>query len=131
MGNCTGCRSKPGRSAGFTLLETLVALAIFAVCVAVLLAQSQRALHQQQQLEMRTVARWVAENKLAELQLQTPWPATGTSTDSVELGDRSWQVISTVADTARADFRRIEIAVYVEQGAVDAVDHLIGFVGLN
>ncbi len=131
MGNCAGCNSKPGCSAGFTLLETLVALAIFAVCAAVLLAQSQRALHQQQQLEIRTVARWVAENKLAELQLQTPWPASGTSTENVELGDRSWRVVSTVADTARPDFRRIAIAVHVDQGATGPVDHLIGFVGLN
>lgn len=131
MGTCAGCRSKPGCSAGFTLLETLVALAIFAVCAAVLLAQSQRALHQQQQLEMRTVARWVAENRLAELQLQTPWPATGTSTDSVALGNQSWHVVSTVADTGRTDFRRIEIAVHVEGGAAGAVDHLIGFVGQN
>ncbi len=131
MGSCAGCKSKPGCSAGFTLLETLVALAIFAICAAVLLAQSQRALQQQQQLEMRTVGRWVAENKLAELQLQTPWPAPGTSTDSVELGNRSWQVVSIVADTARPDFRRIEIAVQTENGASSAVDHLVGFVGLN
>lgn len=121
-----GCNLEAKRSAGFTLLETLVALAIFGVCASVLLVQSQRALSQQQQLETRTVARWVAQNKLTELQLLDPWPATGSTTDSVELANRSWEVSSTIADTASPDLRRIEIEIRSPDGPVD---HLIGFVG--
>src|SRR5256885_17005077 len=74
---------------GFTLVEILVALAI----VAVALAAGMRALAQSADsasaLKSRTVALWIAQNRLANAQLAEPWPSLGTSAgDSEQAGAR-------------------------------------------
>ena len=66
------------RARAFTLIEVLVALAI----VAVALAAGMRALAQSAEgatsLKARTLALWVAQNRLARAQLADPWPGAGT-----------------------------------------------------
>jgi general secretion pathway protein I len=97
--------------AGFTLVEILVALAI----VAVALAAGMRALAQSADgattLKSRTLALWVAQNRLANAQLAQPWPAAGTSEgDASQAGARFvWR--ETVSGTPNPAFRKIEIVV--------------------
>lgn len=55
--------------AGFTLIETLVALAVLAITAAGLLAATQAHIAQIAGLEARAAAVWVAENHLAEITL--------------------------------------------------------------
>ena len=68
---------------GFTLVEILVALAILAVA----LAAGMRAVAQSADgatlLKQRTLALWVAQNRLAAAQLETPWPALGSRNGEV------------------------------------------------
>lgn len=63
--------------AGFTLIETLVALAVLAVGSMTLLAGVERHVAGTRGLEDRIVARWVAENALAaaslNLQREPQW----------------------------------------------------------
>lgn len=64
-------RPKPARHSdgGFTLMETLVALAVLAVGSMALLAGVERHAANTRGLEDRIVARWVAENALAAARL--------------------------------------------------------------
>ncbi|OWK38753.1 putative type II secretion system protein I precursor [Pseudomonas oleovorans subsp. oleovorans] len=52
---------------GFTLIELLVALAIFALIAASVLTASARSVRTASQLENKTLAMWVADNRLTEL----------------------------------------------------------------
>ncbi|GHK08457.1 hypothetical protein ECZU01_24350 [Escherichia coli] len=52
---------------GFTLLEVMLALAIFALAATAVLQIASGALSNQQILEEKTVAGWVAENQTALL----------------------------------------------------------------
>jgi len=61
-------------SRAFTLLEVLVALAIFATVAAVVLVAAGRSLHNAARLEEKTLAGWIADNYVAELQLRRPVP---------------------------------------------------------
>ncbi len=56
---------------GFTLLEVMIALAIFALAATAVLQIASGALSNQQILEEKTVAGWVAENQTALLYLMT------------------------------------------------------------
>ncbi len=57
------------RDAGFTLIETLVALAILALAAVSLLGATEAHIVRINGLETRASAQWVAENVLAELTL--------------------------------------------------------------
>jgi len=122
-------RLRMHRSGGFTLLEVLIALAIFALCAAVLLTQSGRALRQQQVLEDRTLARWVAENQLTELQLRGEWQPMGAADTRARMAQRRWKVETRIEATADPDLERVEIAV--SRMGVDApvLSRLSGFLG--
>ena len=62
-------------------------------------------------LKQRTLALWVAQNRLAAAQLATPWPALGTREgEAVQAGTRFvWR--ENVSGTPNPSFRKIEIVV--------------------
>jgi len=86
-------RGRP-RSRGFTLLEVLVALAIFAIVAAVVLTAAGRSVNNAGRLEALTLAGWIADNRLTELQLQQPAPSIGREDLKLEFGGRQWQTLS-------------------------------------
>jgi general secretion pathway protein I len=118
---------KRTRAPGFTLIEVLVALAI----VAVALSAGMRALAQgadgASSLKARTLALWVAENRLARAQLdlsaQGAMAASGTETQAGMA--LAWR--QTIGTTPNPAFRRIEIVV-TEPGRPDyALARLVGY----
>jgi general secretion pathway protein I len=111
------------------LVEILVALAI----VAVALAAGMRALAQSADsastLKSRTLALWVAQNRLANAQLADPWPALGTSSGDTEQAGARFVWRETVAGTPNPAFRKIEIIVAEPQTPDYALAKLVGYVG--
>jgi len=98
-------------SDGFTLLEVLVALALFAVVAASVLAASQRSLQIAEQLELKTMAAWIAENRITELQIKRPTPAEGRETKVLDFGGRSWETLSEIEATSDQGIRRVSVWV--------------------
>ena len=117
------------RAAGFTLVEILVALAI----VAVALAAGMRALAQSADgaatLKARTLALWVAQNRLANAQLANPWPAPGTADGAAVQAGTEFVWRETVSATPNAAFRKIEIVVADPQVPDYALARLVGYIG--
>jgi len=120
---------------GFTLVELMVALAVFAVVAVTVFTRSSDTLSQLASLEERLVAHWIAENELATLRmsrLATDEPmATGTESHRVAMADREWQVSVSVDETANPSLRRIEVDVEKldSDGVPGRPEHLVGFVG--
>ena len=100
----------PGRARGFTLIEVLVALAVVALALAALTRAGSTALNTQAELESRTLALWVAENRLAEIRLQRAvQPGVGSGT--TRLADRDWRWRSLVEAAPSGDLWRVEVVV--------------------
>lgn len=130
----------PLRPRGFTLLEVLVALAIFAIVAAVVLTAAGRSVNNAGRLEALTLAGWIADNRLTELQLQQPAPAIGREDQELEFGGRQWQTLSEVETSGTPGLLRIQVwvaAVEPGRGRNDAsieqraVTSLTGFVGVE
>lgn len=64
---------------GFTLLEVLVALAVLALALAAGIKAAGSNIDNSAYLRDRTLAHWVAMNKLTEMQVFNKFPATGTT----------------------------------------------------
>ncbi|MEJ5060380.1 MULTISPECIES: type II secretion system minor pseudopilin GspI [unclassified Pseudomonas] len=79
------------RMAGFTLLEIMVALAIFATLATAVLSASQYVIKQASAVEERFLAAWVADNQLSEVRLQSG-PIIGKSQRVVHMDRRDWIV---------------------------------------
>lgn len=96
---------------GFTLLEVLVALAIFAVASVSLLTAQNAQLRTDSRLAEKSLAHWAALNRLAELQLQSTFPDVGQGQSPARMGDRDWIITTKVEATPSPDVRRVQLSV--------------------
>lgn len=110
-------------------MEILVALAILAVALAAGMRSIAQAADSATLLKQRTLALWVAQNRLAAAQLASPWPAQGERDgDAVQAGTRFvWH--ESVSATPNPSFRRIDIAVADPIAPDYALARLTGYLG--
>lgn len=123
-------RNKPVRAqAGMTLLEVLVALAVFAFAALALIKTVSETSAGVSHLEDKTLAHWVAQNRLALTQLAESFPAAGVERGEAEMGGRRWYWAVLVKETTDKDLRRVEVEVRDAEEAENPIETLVGFVG--
>jgi general secretion pathway protein I len=76
---------------GFTLIEVLIALAIVAMSVGALLGTLTSAASNISYLRDKTLAEWVALNRLTEIRIAQLMPDKGKRTGYSEMGGKRWQ----------------------------------------
>lgn len=77
---------------GFTLLEVMVALAIFAVMAGAIALANTQNLRAARQIEEQTDARWVNQNILAQLRFAALPDVGDRLTRNASFNGREWQV---------------------------------------
>lgn len=105
---------------GFTLVEMLVAVAVLAIAMSAILAGMTRYADNTGRLRERTVALWVAHNRLTEIELQPVWPDVGKSDGDTQLAGRKWKWEAEVKKTDDEHLRRIDIRVLSPTRDTDA-----------
>ena len=96
---------------GFTLIEVLVALAIFGVVALTLLEHARLQVRQASGVEDRLLAHWVALNTLTDLQTAPDFVALGSSDTTAVLAGRDWFVTLETSTTPSDAVRHVDIAV--------------------
>lgn len=102
--------------AGFSLVEVIVALAVFSVAVIALLAASGENARALTAVTERTLADMVAENRLVEAMVGEPVPPVGITGGEDRMGGEVWVWRQSVAETGNSGLRRIEITVRSADG---------------
>lgn len=96
---------------GFTLLEVMLALAIFALAAMAVLQIASGALSNQQILEEKTVAGWVAENQTALLYLMTREQRAVRHQGESDMAGSRWYWRTTPLSTGNALLQAVDIEV--------------------
>lgn len=96
---------------GFTLLEVLVATAIFAVAALGLLTAQRNQIRTDQHLDTKTFAHWVALNHLADLRLNRAFPDLGEVRSEAKMAGREWQLVTRAQATPTGNVRLLVIGV--------------------
>jgi len=117
---------------GFTLIEVMVALAVVAVALPALLFTLIQQIDGTEYLRDRTIANWVASNKLAELRLIVAKEQTLSLTEAsgdAEMASRTWYWWLRSQATQVPNFYRIEIRVASDDADQDRpLQTLVAFI---
>jgi general secretion pathway protein I len=103
-------RGRPGR--GFTLLEVLVALIFFSLIGLVMQQVTASTVSGYHSVRMKTLASWIAENKMTELRVGKGFPAPREYKEDVSFADLEWELVSQIKTTENPFIHRVELAVF-------------------
>jgi general secretion pathway protein I len=118
----------PGKRAGFTLIEVLVALAIVAVALIAALRVAGQGANNAVELRARLFAGWIAENRLAEHRARADWLPTGIQNGTERQGGIEFAWREEVITTPNPAFRRVDVFVFLPSAETRSLAHLAGFV---
>ena len=99
------------RVTGFTLIEVMVALVIVALGMMAVHTQLNRYVAAAAYVEQKTLASWIATNKLTELAIGPTWPELGDSDEDLEFARQQWRCEIEVSETEVPNLRRVDVAV--------------------
>jgi general secretion pathway protein I len=121
---------KPRGHYGFTLVEVMVALAIVAVAVPALLFALFQQLDGTEYLRNRSIANWVATDRLAELRLvaakQGALPK-GELLGETRVAERDWYWWIEQQTTEIPGFIRIDVKVSIDEDRTQPLHTLTAF----
>lgn len=104
-----------------------MALTILAIALAAVVTMASNQALNTTHLRDKTLAHWVAMNKITELQLSAEWPAKGRKQGDEEMGLHEWHWVTTVKETPDERVRQVKIAVYRDKQDENPLTSLISF----
>jgi len=118
---------------GFTLIEVMIALAVFAIVAAALSRNASLGIQQAVRVEEQTLAWMVATNALNEILIPSRELGRyfGTNREGYEVSaaDKEWQVEVRFVSTEDPDLKRVEVAVSLSENPDRILAAITGFLG--
>jgi general secretion pathway protein I len=99
---------------GFTLVEVLVALAVVVVSFMAIYGVILQMVGATTLMQEKTLASWVAFDRITELRVQQEFPDTGKRKDVTEMGGISWQYEIEIRATDSDNIRQVIVKVAPE-----------------
>lgn len=96
---------------GFTLIEVLVALLVFSIIATIAAQMSSQYISTYERVRDKSLAGWVADNRINELRLQAQLPPISVNSKDIESGPSRWRVNTSVINTQDPSIRRVEVDV--------------------
>jgi general secretion pathway protein I len=93
-------------------VEVLVAVAVLALSLGVFVSGGSRYADHARHIQDKTLALWVARNRLVEYQIAEHWPDPGAGEGRADMGGREWVWRSEIEESPDPAVRRAEIRVF-------------------
>jgi general secretion pathway protein I len=110
LSHCLPRARRPAR--GFTLVEVLVALMIVAMALAALMVAVSGTARTSGYLRDKTLAQWMALNRLSEVRLNLTKFGQNTDTGVINFANRTWHYDTRYYDTTVTTMKRVVVRVY-------------------
>ncbi|WP_151768056.1 type II secretion system minor pseudopilin GspI [Acinetobacter oleivorans] len=118
------------KSKGFTLLEVMVALAIFAVAAVALTKVAMQYTQSTSNAILRTKAQFVAMNEVALMEINQEW-LQGTQSKQVTSQGETWQIDKSAEATVSPNVQKVDLQISLynsDKGKVqNGITHLVFF----
>ena len=113
---------------GFSFIELLLALAIFAFAASSILSVVGQSSRNISDFEQITFASWVANNQLVLLQNNSTWPPKNKAKGEEELAGLTWYWQQQVVETEYPLLRQVTMSVYSDKARQSEVYQLTTFI---
>ncbi|MBV7415351.1 GspI family T2SS minor pseudopilin variant ExeI [Aeromonas sp. sif2433] len=109
------------KARGMTLLEVMVALAVFAIAGLAVMKTASEHLSGLNYLEEKTLATWVVENQLVQQKLESKWPGDSWVAGEEDMAGQTWYWRYRGVATADNNFKALDVEVRTEAKAESPV----------
>jgi len=100
---------------GFTLIEVMLAMAIFAIAGVALVSTTETHFRSLGHLETKMLANWVASNQLVEAKLVKTWPLKNNKKGKETLAGRDWFWVQKIVKTSDEKMSAVTVEVRLDQ----------------
>jgi general secretion pathway protein I len=121
-------RAKLTIQKGFTLIEVMLAMAVFSIAGIAILGTAETNARNLGYLESKIIANWVASNQLVEATLDSSWPPKNNKKGKVELAGQEWLWQQKVIKTTDKDMRAIVMEVRLDEKNPAALTSLMTYI---
>jgi general secretion pathway protein I len=104
------------RARGFTLIEVVIALFVVALGIGALLNTLVSSAESVGRLRDKSLAEWIALNRISEVRLKGGKPDTGVTNGTIDYAGRPWIWQQAVTDPGMAGMLRIDVRVALSDG---------------
>ena len=111
----------PTHQAGFNLIEVLIALLLLGLVISISVETSMGDIALYKRNQDGALARWVALNRIAEVQLQGGYPSEGSEKGEMLMGHSRWQWQQEIVTTPDVDLRKVKVSVFREGQATQVL----------
>ncbi len=112
---------------GFTLLEVLVALAVLAVCMAAVARAASSGVGHVEAMRERTLADWVAQNRMALHAARNDWLPVGTQNGEETQAGQHFIWREEISATPNPTMRRIVVSVSAQNEPEHHLRQMTGY----
>lgn len=116
------------RSAGFTLIEVMVALTIVGLSLGAVAASVSQMVDAATTMRERTYASWIAQNRIAELRLANVVPEVSDTSGELEFAGIEWAWRANISETGVENLFRVDVEISYP-GSDVAIRTVSGFIG--
>lgn len=116
---------------GFTLVEIAIALAILAIVLAAVARAASTSFETHRSLRERTLAEWVARNRIGERLSSQRWLAPGAYAGAETQAGIDFVWRERVSDTPNPVLRRLDVSVAAAAEPGRELASLVGFIALE
>ena len=122
------------KQSGFTLLEVMIAITIFAMLASTISQVAAVTVDSQVHLEKKLLASWIAENDLIKMR-SLAWDEIKSGRDELKFSDRQWLVKRVVTDKKNVaginlpiEVREVNVSVYLKSQPEHALQTFVAYI---